>query len=122
VHPNINENLKFSNIVNPSPSTANFFIDEQSGPTTATCSIDDGYFAVDSHQSGTWRNPPASRHGNGGILSFADGHSELWRWVEPTTANLKGPYPAAFGSGRGGTADRDLMKLKRATYAEGSFK
>jgi len=117
VHPGIAENKRFSDISNPGPSQANFFVDEQSDPIPALCSIDDGYFAVDSFQSDTWRNPPASRHGNGGVLSFADGHGELWRWVEPTTRRLKGPYPAAHKP-----ADRDLIRLKQATYPEGKFR
>ena len=111
VHPGIPENRKFSDVKDPGPSQANFFVDEQSDPNPALCSIDDGYFAVDSFQSTTWRNPPASRHGNGGVLSFADGHAELWRWVESTTRLLKGPYPAAKRP-----VDRDLRRLKEATY------
>jgi prepilin-type N-terminal cleavage/methylation domain-containing protein/prepilin-type processing-associated H-X9-DG protein len=119
VHPGIPENKRFSDTVNPGASQALFFVDEQSYPDLAKVdlnSIDDGYFAVDSHQSTTWRNPPSSRHGNGGVVSFADGHSELWRWVEPNTKNLKGPYPKAT------KGDRDLLRFLRASYAEGKFK
>jgi prepilin-type N-terminal cleavage/methylation domain-containing protein/prepilin-type processing-associated H-X9-DG protein len=117
VHPGIPENKRFSDVVDPGPSQANFFVDEQSDPIPALCSIDDGYFAVDSFQSDTWRNPPASRHGNGGVFSFSDGHAELWKWVETTTRRLKGPYPAAHKP-----ADRDLIRLKQATYPAGKFK
>ena len=119
VHPGIPENKRFSDVNNPGPSQALFFIDEQAYPDIAKSdlsSIDDGYFAVDSFQSSQWRNPPASRHGNGGVVSFSDGHSELWRWVEPTTINLKGPYPAA------GKNNRDLRRFQAASYAEGKFK
>jgi prepilin-type processing-associated H-X9-DG protein len=28
---------------------------------------------------------PATRHNGGGVLSFADGHAEAWRWLESTT-------------------------------------
>jgi len=124
VHPDITnptrpipENKKFSDVKDPGPSQANFFVDEQSDPNPALCSIDDGYFAVDSFQSTTWRNPPASRHGNGGVLSFADGHAELWKWIEGKTRTLKGPYPPATRP-----IDRDLIRLKRATYPEGKFR
>ena len=117
VHPGIPESRRFSDVADPGPSSANFFIDEQSDPIPSLCSIDDGYFAVDSFQSDTWRNPPASRHGNGGVLSFADGHAELWRWVEPTTRRLRGPYPAAHKP-----TDADLIRLKRATYPAGKFR
>ncbi len=36
----------------------------------------------------TWISFPAMRHGNGGTLSFADGHAEVWRWLEPNTVGL----------------------------------
>ena len=119
VHNTIPENKRFSDVITPGPSQALFFVDEQSYPDlskTDLNSIDDGYFAVDSGQSAQWRNPPASRHGNGGVVSFSDGHSELWRWVEANTKNLKGPYPKAT------KGDRDLLRFLRASYAEGKFK
>jgi len=76
VHPGIPENRKFSDIKDPGASQASFFVDEQAD------SIDDGYFAIDSFQSTYWRNTLASRHGNGTVISLADGHAELWRWLE----------------------------------------
>ena len=36
----------------------------------------------------TWISFPATRHGNAGALSFADGHVESWRWLEPNTAAI----------------------------------
>ena len=119
VHPNIANVVKFSDATQPGPSQMLLFIDEQSVPDlsrTDQTSIDDGYYAVDSFQSTQWRNPPASRHGNGGVVSFLDGHSELWRWVEPNTRNLKGPYPTAA------KGDRDLKRFQAASYAEGKYK
>jgi len=110
VHPKIVENKKFSDVSNPGPSQANFFVDEDAG------SIDDGYFAVDSHQSTYWRNTLASRHGNGAMVSFADGHTEFWKWKDPTTIKKKGnDAPTRPG-------DLDLLRLKEATYAQGAFK
>jgi prepilin-type N-terminal cleavage/methylation domain-containing protein/prepilin-type processing-associated H-X9-DG protein len=110
VHPNIRENLKFSNVTDPGPTQAQLFVDEDKD------SIDDGYFAVDSHQSSNWRNTMASRHGNGAQSSFADGHAENWRWYEPGTASLTGlNAPTRPG-------DRDLIRLKEATYAEGRWR
>jgi len=119
VHPNIPENKKFSDVNDPGPSSAMFFVDEQGDPDLSKAnltSIDDGYFAVDSHQASTWRNPPASRHGNGGVLSFSDGHSELWRWFEAKTKTLRGPYPQASPK------DRDLLRFLKASYAEGKYR
>ena len=110
VHFGIKENRKFTDIKNPSTSQASFFLDEE-----ADC-IDDGYFAVDSGQSANWRNVIASRHGKGGMLSFADGHAQLWRWLEPGTDKLKGLNAIAPRN------DRDLLRLKESTYAPGTFK
>ena len=110
VHPGLTENKKFSDIQDPGPSQDNFFVDENAD------SIDDGYFAIDSFQSAYWRNTLASRHGNGGVLSFADGHAELWRWIEGKTKLLKGLNANTT------PGDRDLRRLKEATYPAGKFK
>ena len=29
---------------------------------------------------------PVTRHNNGCTMSFADGHAEVWRWLDPDTA------------------------------------
>jgi prepilin-type N-terminal cleavage/methylation domain-containing protein/prepilin-type processing-associated H-X9-DG protein len=118
VHPKIVENRKFSEVKNPGPANAMFFVDEQADVNLvpANSSIDDGYFAVEPVHPGRWSNTPASRHGNGSAFSFSDGHSEFWRWVEPKTQFLKGP---------GGTmvppADRDLQRMKAANFAPGTY-
>ena len=104
VHPQIPENRKFSDVRDPGPSLANFFVDEDAD------SIDDGYFAVDSWQSTYWRNTLASRHGNGAVVSFADSHAEQWRWLEGKTRFLKGLNAATTPN------DRDLRHLKEASY------
>ena len=36
----------------------------------------------------TWVSFPATRHGNSGVLSFADGHVETWPWREANTAAI----------------------------------
>jgi prepilin-type N-terminal cleavage/methylation domain-containing protein/prepilin-type processing-associated H-X9-DG protein len=110
VHPNVSANLSFSQVDSPGPAQANLFADEQSSRDPATTSIDDGYFAVNLVET-RWQNIPASRHGNGGVFSFADGHVEYWRWVEPTTKSLQGNFVATRPD------DRDLRRLKEATYA-----
>ncbi len=72
-HPGIKENVKFSQINKPSPSNALFFLDEQSDPNDlggGSTSIDDGDFGVFTVGATFWPNCPASRHGNGGTVSF----------------------------------------------------
>ncbi len=105
VNPGVPFFRKSTDINKPSPSQANVFIDEDKD------SIDDGFFAVRALPNvWLWQNTPASRHGKAGLVSFADGHAELWRWREGTTMNLKGlDRPARVG-------DRDLQRFKDATY------
>jgi len=116
-----NENKKFSAVYSPSPTYASLFIDEQSsaGTSLGETSIDDGYFAIPVGDSGpTWFNSPASRHGNYGQFSFADGHAALMKWLEPTTRRLRGN---CVGSNSKGVAkDRDLHQVWRSMYADGA--
>ncbi len=102
VNPKHPPNKKYSDIRRPPPSAAMVFIHES--PIT----IEDSYFAVPVGEN-YWQNAPASTHGNAGTLSFADGHAELWRWLEPTTRYIKTwNAPAKAG-------DRDLKRFKDAT-------
>jgi hypothetical protein len=63
---------KLSEIRRPDPVRALVFVDESIN------SVDDGFFAVQLQN--TWMNSPTSRHHLGCVLSFADGHSERWKW------------------------------------------
>lgn len=94
---------KMSDIRDPHPSSALVFIDENDA------TIDDGFFAVPvATRPNIWQNAPACRHGNASTLSFADGHAEIWRWVEPSTCNINTlDAPARRG-------DRDLKRLQDA--------
>ncbi|HYE31987.1 MAG TPA: type II secretion system protein [Methylomirabilota bacterium] len=106
VNPGLKYWTKLAQIAKPSPTEAFVFVDENPD------SIDDGFYAVRATvpNAGFWQNTPASRHGNGGIVSFADGHAQLWRWVEGTTRTLKGLDKTTK---RG---DRDLEKFRLATH------
>jgi prepilin-type processing-associated H-X9-DG protein len=116
-HAGIKENLKFTSVLSPDPSSASFFIDEQGGNTSANTSIDDGYYAVDYTAIGqTWRNVPASRHGNHGQFSFADGHVSIMKWVEPKTQTLQGLGPSS-----GMRPDADLRQIWLSTYPAGGY-
>ena len=66
----------------PGPANIFVFLDEQAD------SIDDGTFMLNpgypaGHES--WRNLPASYHNHAGSFSFADGHSEIHRWIDGRT-------------------------------------
>jgi len=74
-----------SDLANPGPSEVWVLIDERED------SINDGFFLVD--MTGFPNEPsrhfmydvPASYHGESGALNFADGHSELHRWMDART-------------------------------------
>jgi prepilin-type processing-associated H-X9-DG protein len=64
---------------------------------------------------------PTNRHNNGGLFSFADGHSEYWKWhssyiaagnaiPDPNPANITGP---GFGA-PSDASDVDLQRLQTA--------
>ncbi|MDP6084008.1 MAG: hypothetical protein QF497_13755, partial [Verrucomicrobiota bacterium] len=60
----------------------------------------------------TWISFPATRHNNGTVLSFADGHAESWRWVEKNTMETAAKpisWLVLQPGQRGG--DRDLQRL-----------
>lgn len=69
-----------SDIINPPPSSAWVFIDEHEH------SINDGWFAVDMRGHQGFLDLPANRHGNGYALSFADGHVEVWKFLDPRSS------------------------------------
>jgi prepilin-type N-terminal cleavage/methylation domain-containing protein/prepilin-type processing-associated H-X9-DG protein len=101
-------NVKFTSIRHPVPVNANVFVDEG-------ISIDDGFFEqrVDP-ANWIWDNIPASRHGVGCTLSFADGHVEFWRWTYGDTATLASKY--VYGSQiTESPADSDLARFRTAT-------
>ena len=119
VHAGIQENLKFSNVLNPGPASASFFVDEQGGSTPATTSIDDGYFAVSFLAIGpSWLNLPASRHGNYGQWSFADGHAAKTKWLMGTTQSLVGNGAGTTVYARTVPFDKDLHQLFDDCYPD----
>ena len=75
---------KLSAMNTPGPSRTWVFIDERED------TINDGFFYVDMTGSKSPRSIrigdfPASYHGGGGGLSFADGHSEIHSWRDSRT-------------------------------------
>ena len=65
---------KMSELVNPTPSQAWVFVDEHPD------SMNDGAFFVNT-DSPAWVDYPASYHNGACGFSFADGHSEIKKWV-----------------------------------------
>jgi prepilin-type processing-associated H-X9-DG protein len=71
---------KVSQMVKLPPSSVLVFLDERED------SIDDGYYAVNMDPQMQLVNFPGSFHNGAGGLSFADGHSEIHRWLDPRTS------------------------------------
>lgn len=95
----------YSQIKDPPPVKAFVFIDEHEH------SIDNARFALAGREEWRWIDFPATRHDNGCVLSFADGHAEMWRWQEPNTIRIGKMKPWIQGqSGVPGT-DRDLRRI-----------
>ena len=88
----------------PAPVMSMVFADE------SEYTIDDGYFAVQVNTD-TWQNYPAYRHGGSASFSFADGHGEVKKWVEPSTATLKVPEGFVPAVKNGTQRNRDLQWL-----------
>ena len=70
--------LKMSTV----PTPAKFWVTLDEHPD----SINDAYFLNNPDgNSTTWGDAPAAYHGGAAGLSFADGHSEIHKWVSPVT-------------------------------------
>jgi prepilin-type N-terminal cleavage/methylation domain-containing protein/prepilin-type processing-associated H-X9-DG protein len=96
-------NMKEADIQHPPPALAFVFIDES--PVT----LNGCWFVLDVPDR-QWDQFPATWHGNGDNLSFADGHTEHWQWLEANTLNLtvNAPTPALS------PVDRDFDRIANA--------
>jgi prepilin-type processing-associated H-X9-DG protein len=94
------------------PSKAWVFIDERED------SINDGFFVVDAAARYAIIDYPASYHNGSGALSFADGHTEFHKWLEPTTTPvLQSGQRLASDSKPTLPNDRDMAWLVPRTTA-----
>jgi prepilin-type N-terminal cleavage/methylation domain-containing protein len=82
-----NQFKKMSELIAPSPASTWVFHDERED------SINDGWFAVDMGSFDPFRpaadtivDYPASYHNMAGGMSYADGHSEVRKWLDARTA------------------------------------
>ncbi|MGD2094469.1 MAG: type II secretion system protein [Phycisphaerales bacterium] len=71
-----------------------------------------------------WWDQITARHGDGTNLSFADGHSEYWKWKDPRTVDIaKMKYDYWQGTGRNGAdsytpGNQDLHKVQRGAWGK----
>ncbi len=110
---------KLAQVNKPGPSQASVFIDE------AENSIDNNAIGIfcgtDTDPTGGtigYWNLPSSRHNNSGVLSFADGHSEVWKWLNQWILQdnaIPDTHAGPIGPGWNTPSDandRDLKRLK----------
>jgi prepilin-type processing-associated H-X9-DG protein len=80
--PELKNARKYSDITDPGPAKRYVFVDEHEDL------IQDGYFGVSMPSTGAsagWWDLPASRHSGSCVFSFADGHVEIKKWLDPRT-------------------------------------
>jgi prepilin-type N-terminal cleavage/methylation domain-containing protein/prepilin-type processing-associated H-X9-DG protein len=80
--PNYRQFMKLSDV--PAPASTWLTVDEHPD------SINDGFF-INSPDSTAWSDVPASYHNGACGFSFADGHSEIHKWLSETSK-----YPVTF--------------------------
>jgi prepilin-type N-terminal cleavage/methylation domain-containing protein/prepilin-type processing-associated H-X9-DG protein len=79
-YPNWHQYIKMADIVAPDPADLWVFVDEHPD------SINDGWLITDVENHAQWTDLPASYHNGACGFAFADGHSQIKKWVEKTTA------------------------------------
>ena len=99
------EYSKLDQVISPPASEAFTFVDE------SLETIDDGYFAVQAGNT-VWQNSPTARHGNSGTFSFADGHSERWRWAAINRDQGQNATTTQYGA----NTSADLKRVQNAIF------
>jgi len=94
----------------PSPAEAFVFIDEHE--TT----IDNANLWINPDEADEkWYDFPATRHHQGGVLSFADGHAENWKWQSPETLRIsRTARYEDLAVGLAAPGDSDLRRMNQA--------
>jgi prepilin-type N-terminal cleavage/methylation domain-containing protein/prepilin-type processing-associated H-X9-DG protein len=102
-----------SQIRDPGPTQALVFVDEHER------SIQQCDFSINAPNGfspigtplWTWNSFPATRHSNGGTVSFADSHAEAWHWREPKTLRIAALNEWIVGQPAVPNTDRDLVRF-----------
>jgi prepilin-type N-terminal cleavage/methylation domain-containing protein/prepilin-type processing-associated H-X9-DG protein len=115
VHGVVGAHVKKRNEIRPALALRAVFIDE--GFMTPDA------YAVNYSTEKWWDNPP-ERHGDGTVVSYADGHSDHWKWRGVDTIQVardKEAARAAPGSNWSPTTDdgyQDLYLVQRACWGK----
>jgi prepilin-type N-terminal cleavage/methylation domain-containing protein/prepilin-type processing-associated H-X9-DG protein len=105
--------IKETEMILPAPSDLWVFLDEDPD------SINDGSFAVTipaSAPATSWIDVPAKLHGNSCGFSFADGHSEIHKWLSPGNIPTTS-YTTLSKNGIPELSDPDIQWVAKHTTA-----
>jgi prepilin-type processing-associated H-X9-DG protein len=117
-----NQFKKMGAVIAPAPSNLWVMHDERED------SINDAWFAVDMGSfdpirptADTIVDYPASYHNGAGGMAYADGHSEIKKWIDPRTRpNLKFGQLLALGQPSPKNADIEWLQLRTSSKVTGS--
>lgn len=119
-----NQFKKLSQLITPSPGNTWVFHDERED------SINDGWFAVDMGSFDPFRptadtivDYPASYHNMAGGMSYADGHSEVKKWLDQRTAPvLKFGQLLSLGQPSPNNKDVEWLQLRTTSKVSGAMR
>jgi prepilin-type N-terminal cleavage/methylation domain-containing protein/prepilin-type processing-associated H-X9-DG protein len=97
---------KFSQVIDPSPSQLFTVLDENAP------GLNDAGFGV-SCAIARWVDNPGTYHNNACGIAFADGHSEIKKWLETTTAVKNGNFNPTIKK-----TDRDWLWISQRSSAK----
>jgi len=107
---------RFAQLVHPGPANTFVYLDEQGD------SINDGVFMFNpGYQPGGeyWRDCPASYHNGACCFSFADGHSEIHKWLQKNGQTVFPVLKKTYTTGQpwtltamSGSSDYEWMQSK----------
>jgi len=80
------------------PSNTFVFIEEYDAR-----GYNEGSYVISVYPSESWIDYPAPWHVKCGMISFADGHAEIWPWTDPATSTIPG---------HGAPGTKDLYQLQ----------
>ena len=110
---------KSSQVTSAGSAKLSIFWDEKAVDTTDTStssqnSIDNGALGIYEEKDGYgYWNVPGIQHNYGGVMSFADGHAESWKWKAPYIRTAT-RWTAITKT----TSDRDAIRVVQTTPFE----
>ena len=96
---------KTTDLTRPGPAQTFVFTDEM------PCTLDDDYFELQTWAVGGLGAWPGIWHNGGDCISFADGHEEYHKWVDPNTRAVS-PLTAPYGDTPTGSSPNDVYWLQ----------